>query len=155
MALLDLAQLQRQQQGPVTLAQVAERQDLSLSYLEQLFAKLRRAGLVKSVRGPGGGYELAKATTETWLGDIITAVNEATDMTRCGAANALGNPKAEDGCMSGDKCNAHYLWLSLSRHIGLFMQSVNLEMVLSGEVDREFVIPNLLHKNSGMQVSIA
>ena len=155
MALLDLAELQKSQNGPIALAQIAERQELSLSYLEQLFAKLRRAGLVQSVRGPGGGYELAKPTDQIHLGQIVVAVDEATDMTRCGGASTLGNPSAEDGCMHGEKCNAHNLWMSLSRHIALFMQSVNLEMVMNGTVGNDFIIPEILSSRDAMQVKVS
>ncbi|WP_306016581.1 Rrf2 family transcriptional regulator [Oceanicaulis sp. MMSF_3324] len=125
MAMVDLAQASLEK--PVPLGDVASRQEISLSYLEQLFAKLRRAGVVKSVRGPGGGYKLARALNETRIADIMLAVEEPVDVTRC-------QGKAT-GCMeSGRRCITHDLWDELSRHIHLFLNDVTLEDVLERRV---------------------
>jgi Rrf2 family iron-sulfur cluster assembly transcriptional regulator len=107
--------------GPVALADIAERQEISLSYLEQLFAKLRRGGLVNSVRGPGGGYLLAQHRDETRISDIILAVDEPIRTTRC-------VPGAPVGCRRGNRgrCLTHDLWEELSNQIHLYLSSVTL-----------------------------
>lgn len=138
MAMLDLAQLASSSPRPVTLAQIAERQQISLSYLEQLFAKLRKAGVVDSVRGPGGGYQIPKPLNLIWLADIVNAVDEVIDVTRCGAMSDPRGPQNGHGCVHGSKCNAHDLWSALGRHIEQFMRKVNLQMVLDGDVDFGF-----------------
>ena len=118
MAMVDLA---RHGDGnPVSLAEIAERQEISLSYLEQLFAKLRRSGLVRSVRGPGGGYLLAHDRDETRIADIIIAVDEPMQAVRC-------TPGAAIGCR-GDRsrCLTHDLWEELSNQIHLYLSSVSL-----------------------------
>jgi Rrf2 family iron-sulfur cluster assembly transcriptional regulator len=113
---------------PVTLAEIADRQEISLSYLEQLFAKMRRAGLVHSVRGPGGGYRLAQAASETRIADIILAVDEPIKATRC----TDGSPK---GCTGGPaRCLTHDLWEELGRQIHVFLSSVTLDDVISRRV---------------------
>ncbi len=106
--------------NPVTLAEVAERQAISLSYLEQLFAKLRSGGLVRSVRGPGGGYLLAHGAEDTRISDIILAVDEPIRATRC-------TPGAPVGC-SGSKtrCLTHDLWEELGNQIHLYLSSLTL-----------------------------
>lgn len=112
---------------PVPLGDIASRQEISLSYLEQLFAKLRRAGLVKSVRGPGGGYRMARPLNETRVADIMLAVEEPVDVTRC-------QHKAS-GCMeNGRRCVTHDLWDELGRHIHLFLNGVTLEDVVQRRV---------------------
>jgi Rrf2 family iron-sulfur cluster assembly transcriptional regulator len=103
--------------GPVTLAAVSERQKISLSYLEQLFGKLRRAGLVESVRGPGGGYHLARDTETVSVADIILAVDEPIDATQCGGA---------ENCHDDRRCMTHELWAGLNDHIFTFLRSVTL-----------------------------
>ncbi|HEX3954755.1 MAG TPA: Rrf2 family transcriptional regulator [Stellaceae bacterium] len=118
MAMVDLAQ---QGNGdPVTLTEIAERQEISLSYLEQLFAKLRRRGLVKSVRGPGGGYLLAHDRDDTRIADIILAVDEPLHAVRCKPGTAIG--------CRGDRsrCLTHDLWEELSNQIHLYLNSVSL-----------------------------
>jgi Rrf2 family transcriptional regulator, iron-sulfur cluster assembly transcription factor len=118
MAMVDLA---RHSNGdPLSLADIAERQQISLSYLEQLFAKLRRSGLVSSVRGPGGGYRLARGRDETRISDIILAVDEPLHAVRC-------TPGAAIGCR-GDRgrCLTHDLWEELSNQIHLYLSSVSL-----------------------------
>lgn len=121
MAMADLAQADRGQ--PITLADIAERQDISLSYLEQLFAKLRRGGLVVSARGPGGGYRLARNPDEVRIADIILAVDEPIKATRCDSFS----PK---GCTKSGRCITHDLWDELGRQIHLFLNSVSLGDVI-------------------------
>jgi Rrf2 family iron-sulfur cluster assembly transcriptional regulator len=114
-AMIDLAM--REGEGPVTLAGIAERQSISLSYLEQLFGKLRRHELVSSVRGPGGGYTLARSMADVTVADIIVAVDEPLDATQCGGK---GNCHDEHVCMT------HELWTNLNRHMFDFLDSVTL-----------------------------
>ena len=121
MAMIDIAQ---QTQGePVSLAEIAGRQDISQEYLEQLFGKLRKAGLVESSRGPGGGYRLARAARDVAVAQIILAVDEELQLTRCGG-------DAVEGCVKGERCNAHDLWSSLGRQMMNFLSSVSLEDVV-------------------------
>ncbi|MFC2566962.1 MAG: Fe-S cluster assembly transcriptional regulator IscR [Haemophilus parainfluenzae] len=103
--------------NPVCLADISERQNISLSYLEQLFAKLRRGGLVKSVRGPGGGYRLALSADQISIGMVISAVNENIDVTRC-----LG----KGNCKGGVECLTHSLWQDLSDRITDFLDQITL-----------------------------
>lgn len=125
MAMADLAR--RSVKGPVTLSDIASRQSISLSYLEQLFANLRKGGLVHSVRGPGGGYTLSRPAEEIRVFDIMSAVDESIDVTRC-----EGEAK---GCMDdGRRCVTHDLWDELGRHIYLFLGSISLEDVIAGRV---------------------
>lgn len=114
-AMLDLAM--RNGNGPVTLAGISDRQKISLSYLEQLFGKLRRRALVESVRGPGGGYCLAKTTSEISIAEIIRAVDEPIDATQCGG---LGN------CLDDHRCMTHELWTGLNKHIYAYLEAVSL-----------------------------
>ena len=126
MAMVDLAG--RGAGRPISLAEIATRQEISLSYLEQLFAHLRRSGLVSSVRGPGGGYKLAHAANQTRIADIILAVDEPLQATRC----KLGSPR---GCTStGSRCQTHDLWEELGNHIHVFLNSVTLEDVCQRRV---------------------
>jgi Rrf2 family iron-sulfur cluster assembly transcriptional regulator len=114
--------------GPVTLAAVSDRQKISLSYLEQLFGKLRRAGLVDSVRGPGGGYNLARAAAEVSVADVIIAVDEPIDATQCGG---------RENCHDGDRrCMTHELWASLNSHIFSFLRSVTLADLVAQQHNR-------------------
>jgi Rrf2 family iron-sulfur cluster assembly transcriptional regulator len=118
MAMVDLARYSNG--NPVSLAEIAEREEISLSYLEQLFAKLRRGGLVKSVRGPGGGYLLARDRDETRIADIILAVDEPIQAVRC-------TPGAAIGCRGNrSRCLTHDLWEELSNQIHLYLNSVSL-----------------------------
>jgi Rrf2 family iron-sulfur cluster assembly transcriptional regulator len=116
-AMIDVAL--RQHGGPVTLASIAERQKISLSYLEQLFGKLRRNELVASTRGPGGGYTLAKTLTGISVADIISAVDEPLDATGCAG---MGNCHEED-----HPCMTHSLWTGLNTRMYEYLHSVNLE----------------------------
>jgi Rrf2 family iron-sulfur cluster assembly transcriptional regulator len=117
-----------EQPKPVALADIAERQDISLSYLEQLFAKLRRGGLVTSVRGPGGGYRLARPSGELRIADIIVAVDEPIAATRC-------SPNGSKGCTkTGARCVTHDLWEELGQQIHVFLSSVSLADVVERRV---------------------
>ena len=113
--MLDLAL--HKDQGPISLADISGRQNISLSYLEQLFAKLRRQQLVSSVRGPGGGYRLSREKAEIFVAEIIDAVNEPVDATGCG-----GN----SDCQKGDVCLTHHLWDDLSKQIHGFLSNISL-----------------------------
>ncbi|MDH3992878.1 MAG: Fe-S cluster assembly transcriptional regulator IscR [Gammaproteobacteria bacterium] len=112
--------------GPVSLADISGRQDISLSYLEQLFAKLRRRELVSSVRGPGGGYRLSRGGDQIFVAQIIDAVNEAVDATGCGGTS---------DCQQGQVCLTHHLWCDLSDQIHGFLSQISL----SNLVDRREV----------------
>jgi len=114
-AMIDLAL--RCSEGPVTLAGIAERQKISLSYLEQLFGKLRRFELVSSVRGPGGGYALARQMGEITVADIIAAVDEPLDATSCGG---------KENCQDEHRCMTHELWTNLNRRMYEYLHSVTL-----------------------------
>jgi len=120
-AMIDIAI--HRSRGPVSVTEVAERQAISGAYLEQLFSKLKRAGLLASVRGPGGGYELARPLADVTVSDIIAAVGEGVDATRChGAAD----------CHDGATCLTHDLWSALSDHIDQFLSGVTLDALLAG-----------------------
>lgn len=126
MAMVDLA---RNANGkPVALNEIAQRQEISLSYLEQLFARLRRGGLVVSARGPGGGYRLARPAEETRIADIMLAVDEPIKATRCD----LGSPR---GCTGQQgRCVTHDLWEELGRQIHIFLNAVTLADVVNKRV---------------------
>jgi Rrf2 family iron-sulfur cluster assembly transcriptional regulator len=114
-AMLDLAL--HAGSGPVSLADISGRQDISLSYLEQLFAKLRRKDLVSSVRGPGGGYHLSRDHEDIFVAQIIDAVNESVDATGCGGTA---------DCQQGEVCLTHHLWCGLSKQIHNFLSQISL-----------------------------
>jgi len=120
-AMIDLAL--RQNSGPVTLAAISQRQNISLSYLEQLFGKLRRHELVDSMRGPGGGYTLAKLARQITVADIIFAVDEPLDATSCGGKENCSVGSIGDG----GKCMTHELWATLSRKMVDYLDSVALQ----------------------------
>ena len=123
-AMLDLAL--HKNQGPVSLADISNRQLISLSYLEQLFAKLRKGSLVSSVRGPGGGYELERSTDAIFIAEIIDAVNESVDTTKCQGAG---------DCQGGETCLTHYLWEDLSEQIHTFLEGISLaDLVARNEI---------------------
>ena len=125
-AMLDLAL--HKNQGPVSLSDISSRQAISLSYLEQLFSKLRRSGLVSSVRGPGGGYELKRGSGEIFIAQIIDAVDESVDTTKCQGAG---------DCQGGETCLTHYLWEDLSEQIHTFLESISLaDLVAKNEVKK-------------------
>lgn len=119
-AMVDLSM--RQTRGPVTLAAISERQHISLSYLEQLFGKLRRAKLVNSVRGPGGGYCLAKPIANITVADIISAVDEPIDATQCAG---------KENCNDDRRCITHDLWATLNEKMNDYLTSVSLADVIS------------------------
>jgi Rrf2 family transcriptional regulator, iron-sulfur cluster assembly transcription factor len=119
-AMVDLAM--RSHDGPVTLAGISERQQISLSYLEQLFGKLRRQALVESVRGPGGGYKLARPVAEVSIADIIVAVDEPLDATQCGG---------KENCLDDHRCMTHDLWASLNEHMFNYLQSIKLSELVA------------------------
>ena len=129
MAMADLARRQAalaEGDRAVTLAEIAARQQISLSYLEQLFARLRRRGLVKSLRGPGGGYRLAREAEHTNIADIVMAVDEPLRATRCGKSK---------GCMlKGERCMTHDLWEEMGRQLETYLASVSLEDLVSGRL---------------------
>ena len=129
MAMADLARRQAalaEGDRAVTLAEIAARQQISLSYLEQLFARLRRRGLVKSLRGPGGGYRLAREAVNTTIADIVMAVDEPLRATRCGKSK---------GCMlKGERCMTHDLWEEMGRQLETYLASVSLEDLVTGRL---------------------
>jgi Rrf2 family iron-sulfur cluster assembly transcriptional regulator len=124
-AMIDLGL--RQQHGPVTLAAISRRQEISLSYLEQLFGKLRRHGLVESTRGPGGGYTLGRAAPDVSVADIIYAVDEPLDTTSCAGK---GN------CDNDQRCMTHDLWTSLNRVMVDYLDSVSLHDLVEDQKNR-------------------
>ena len=127
MAMTDLAS--QGDSRPVTLAEIAERQQLSAAYLEQLFARLRRRGLVQSVRGPGGGYRLVKTAAETSIADVVTAVDEPLRATRCAGHGATL------GCMKGGvRCATHNLWEATGQLIHDYFASISLADVAGGHL---------------------
>ena len=135
-AMIDLAL--RQQSGPVTLAAISQRQQISLSYLEQLFARLRRSGLVSSVRGPGGGYLLARDAATISVVEVVDAVDESMRVTRCKGSQPV------TGCMSDkSRCVTHVLWADLGDHIRGFLAAVSLQDVCDGTRPSE-VMPRAL-----------
>ncbi len=123
-AMLDLAL--HEDRAPINLADISARQDISLTYLEQLFRKLRKKGLVESIRGPGGGYRLALSADEITIARVMYAVDEHIDVTRCGG---------QQNCMGDVRCLTHDLWLGLNRHIAEYLNGISLgEMVRMNNV---------------------
>ena len=127
---------------PVTLSAISERQSISLSYLEQLFAKLRRHGIVESVRGPGGGYCLARNSTEITVADVIIAVDEPLDATQCGG---------RENCKSDHRCMTHDLWSTLNRKMLDYLASVNLAELVDKQ--RQRVVANQNQAAAGKAVA--
>lgn len=125
-AMIDLAM--QHGSGPVTLAEISGRQKISLSYLEQLFGKLRRHRLVDSVRGPGGGYRLAKDMGEVSIAEIILAVDEPIDATQCGG---------KENCHDDQKCLTHDLWAALNERIFDYLESVSLRQLVEKQKAKE------------------
>jgi len=129
MAMADLARRESDAARAVALADIAARQEISLSYLEQLFARLRRKGLVKSARGPGGGYRLARTADATTIAEIVHAVDEPLRATRC---------QAGKGCMiKGERCLTHDLWADLGDRIEDYLASVSLADVIGGRLRQD------------------
>lgn len=121
-AMLDLAL--HESAGPITLADISQRQGVSISYLEQLFAKLRRNKLVESIRGPGGGYRLAGGAANISVAQIVEAVNDSMDATRC---------RGKGDCQGGDVCLTHHLWSDLSDRLRQFLDAITLAELVSRE----------------------
>ncbi len=139
-ALLDLAM--QQEKTPVTLADISQRQKISLSYLEQLFAKLRQSELVDSVRGPGGGYRLAKNMDQVSIAEIILAVDEPIDATKCGG---------KENCHDDGKCMTHDLWAKLNELIFDYLGAVTLKSLVdnqNAEPKDTGIVPLLDMRNS-------
>jgi len=107
--------------GPVALGDIASRQSIPLSYLEQLIAKMRRAGIVTSVRGPGGGYRLSRESTQIFIAEVVDAVDEPVDVTRC---------EGQDNCQNGEPCLTHYLWEDLSQQLHQFLSAISLQSLV-------------------------
>ena len=125
-AMVDLAMLHGS--GPITLAEISQRQKISLSYLEQLFGKLRRRALIDSVRGPGGGYCLAKDMAQMSVADIILAVDEPIDATQCGG---------KENCHDDGKCITHDLWANLNKHIFDYLGAVTLKQLVDEQKTKQ------------------
>ncbi len=128
-AMLDLAL--HAQEAPVPLADISQRQGISLSYLEQLFAKLRKQGLVDSARGPGGGYRLSRNANEIAVADVVTAIDEKVDATRCGG---MGN------CQDGKPCLTHELWSDLSRQLYEFLENISLGQLVERNAVKDIAV---------------
>ncbi|BBP42968.1 Rrf2 family transcriptional regulator [Thiosulfativibrio zosterae] len=118
-AMLDIAL--NQASGPITLSMISERQDISLSYLEQIFAKLKKSDLVLSARGPGGGYRLSRDASQISVSQIITAMNENMDSRKC---------KGKQNCQGGVECLSHELWSDLSDMIDGFLEHISLQQLI-------------------------
>ena len=138
MAMVDLTM--HSGDGPVTLAEIAQRQDIALNYLEQIFMKLRKNGLVKSVRGPGGGYIMPIEPSDIKIADIVVAVDESIKMTRCA-------DKSDGGCMHGKaKCITHNLWEGLSKQIFDYLNSISLADICKDKTKQNLIDVSQLHK---------
>jgi Rrf2 family iron-sulfur cluster assembly transcriptional regulator len=135
--MLDLAL--RRHQGPVTLAGIGVRQSISLSYLEQLFGKLRRHALVESVRGPGGGYCLARPTEKVSVADIILAVDEPLDATQCGGM---------ENCQDDRRCMTHNLWATLNDKLYEYLNSVTLQDLVNEQLAKDGNVAVLIDRRS-------
>ena len=132
--------------GPVSLADISERQGISLSYLEKLFSRLRKEGLVTSVRGPGGGYRLGRCSAQIAVADVIYAVNESVDATKC---SGKGN------CQGGEQCLTHSLWEGLSQRIEEFLRNITLsELVAKGDVQEVSKRQDELHINANKSIAL-
>lgn len=143
-AMVDLTM--RGGRGPVTLAGISERQGISLSYLEQLFGKLRRNGIVDSVRGPGGGYCLARPSVQISIADIVIAVDEPLDATNCGE---MGN------CRDGKPCITHDLWMGLNEKIYAYLAEISLQQLIDNQANNHAAVsPVKLNKIAAKHVTI-
>jgi len=136
-AMLDLAL--RHQHGPVTLAGIGARQSISLSYLEQLFGKLRRHALVESVRGPGGGYCLARPSDKVSVADIIFAVDEPLDATQCGGM---------ENCQEDKRCMTHNLWTTLNEKLYEYLNSVTLQDLVNEQLAKNGNVTVLMDRRT-------
>lgn len=138
-AMIDLAM--RQGNGPVTLAGISERQAISLSYLEQLFGKLRRHEIVESIRGPGGGYSLARRADQVTVADIIIAVDEPLDATQCGGKDHCHGADSATGA----RCMTHELWATLNEKMVDYLDSVSLQDLVDQQKAKEHNVV-VMHK---------
>ena len=143
-AMLDLAL--RHQHGPVTLAGIGARQSISLSYLEQLFGKLRRHALVQSVRGPGGGYCLARPTGKVSVADIILAVDEPLDATQCGGM---------ENCQEDKRCMTHDLWATLNEKLFDYLNSVTLHDLVNEQLAKDGNVTVLMDRRPATARKVA
>ena len=139
-AMVDLAMQPGRE--PVTLIEISQRQNISLSYLEQLFGKLRRRALVQSVRGPGGGYRLAREMTQISVADVILAVDETLDSTQCGG---------RENCHDENKCITHNLWANLNQHIFGYLGSVTLKQLVDEQKPRQDSVAQVHDMRETMQ----
>ena len=135
-AMIDLAM--RQGNGPVTLSGISQRQAISLSYLEQLFGKLRRHEIVESIRGPGGGYSLARPAVKVTVADIIIAVDEPLDATQCG-----GKENCQGTAASGGRCMTHELWTTLNEKMVDYLDSVSLQDLVDQQRQKEQAVVHM------------
>jgi len=142
-AMLDLAM--NGGRGPVTLAGISQRQSISLSYLEQLFGKLRRHTLVESIRGPGGGYTLARDLAKVSVADIITAVDEPLDATQCGG---------RENCRDEQRCMTHDLWSKLNDKMYEYLDSVKLADLVAQQAERKEAV-RVLEDRRGKEAAVA
>ncbi|WP_395339341.1 Fe-S cluster assembly transcriptional regulator IscR [Ningiella sp. W23] len=142
-AMLDLTL--HAESGPVSLSDISARQDISLSYLEQLFARLRKADLVCSVRGPGGGYQLKRNAQDISIGAVIHAVNETVDATRC---------KGQADCQGGERCLTHSLWQDLSDRVNDFLSGISLQDLMR-EKDVKDVSGRQNNRRSNQDIDIS
>jgi len=145
-AMADLAQ--RHEQGPVTLASISERQKISLSYLEQLFGKLRKHNIVIAVRGPGGGYYLARPAAMISVSDIIIAVDEQVDATKCGG---------KGDCDDNKQCATHDLWMGLNEILHRYMAEVSLQQLVDNhsKINSEVQPVTISHTKSSAKPALA
>jgi len=143
-AMIDLAM--RQGNGPVTLSGISQRQAISLSYLEQLFGKLRRHEIVESIRGPGGGYSLARAAGKVTVADIIIAVDEPLDATQCG-----GKENCHGAHTDGARCMTHELWTTLNEKMVDYLDSVSLQDLVDQQRQKE---QNVVHVHRGAPAAV-
>lgn len=141
-AMLDLAL--HSDHGPVSLSDISNRQGISLSYLEQLFSKLRKQSLVSSVRGPGGGYRLSRTRSDIYVAQIVDAVNESVDATGC---------RGKSDCQGGNTCLTHHLWCDLSDQIHDFLSQISLEQLVQRNDVREVAERQSMENRQGRSQS--
>jgi len=132
-------------EGPITLADIAQRQGISLSYLEQLFSRLRKQSLVSSVRGPGGGYSLGRGASEIFVAEVISAVDESVDTTKCGGAH---------NCQNNHQCLTHDLWQELSNRIYDYLNGISLQDLMSRKGIQEVADRQQPEQGEALRVSI-
>ncbi len=141
-AMIDLAL--HDEVRPVALTDIAETQKISVSYLEQLFARLRKNKLVKGMRGPGGGYRLARPASEVTIADIIAAVDEQIDMTRCAG---------KEDCQDGEKCLTHELWADLSKQLYDFLHAITLGQIVEWPAVQKVAVRQEARHGRGVQTT--